>query len=73
MRMLRKGQKCEWRGCEEDAVVLACGRKDYWDSGEYRHPKVGVYCMDHSLTVEKEGYPEYTVECPNCGCGFGVN
>jgi hypothetical protein len=63
MRRLRKGQKCEHTGCDEPAECLAAGRKGV----------VGVYCLNHALEVEDEDRPEYIVDCPNCGCGFGVN
>ena len=65
MRVLRKGQKCEYEDCNKPAVFLAKGRTE--------HPSVGVYCTVHSMMVADEDWPEYTADCPNCGCGFGVN
>lgn len=64
MRILRKGQKCENKDCNQDATCLAYSRYQ---------KKVGVYCTWHANLVVDEDYPEYDVECPNCGCGFGVN
>ena len=65
MRVLRKGQKCEYEDCNEPAEFPAKGRTE--------HPNVGVYCTVHSMMVADEDWPEYMVDCPNCGCGFGVN
>lgn len=73
MRVLRKGPTCEYEGCERPATEIAAGRKSYSECSEKRHGGVGVYCSVHALMVADEGRPEYTVDCPNCGCAFGVN
>lgn len=64
MRRLRKGQKCEYKGCDRDAEYIAYSR--------YLR-QVGVYCDWHTTRVTDEDSPEYEVDCPNCGCNFGVN
>lgn len=64
MKRLRKGQKCQYKDCEEVALWLAYSRHE---------KKVGAYCDFHYYQVLDEDYPEYGVDCPNCGCGFGVN
>lgn len=72
MRRLRKGQKCEWPGCDKDAEYIAAGR----DTTYHVPPRpqvIGVYCEEHATLVANEDYPEYEVMCPNCGCNFGVN
>jgi hypothetical protein len=62
---LKNNMKCEWEHCTEKATVIACGRT--------KHNCIGVYCDTHADLVTDEGHPEYAVECPNCGCHFGVN
>lgn len=72
-RRLLKNMKCEYEDCNELAEFLACGRKDRYGGEGGGRPGVGVYCGFHSRYVMEEGMPEYTVGCPNCDCGFGVN
>lgn len=67
--MKRLTDRCEYEGCSKKAEYLAKGRDDRGGG----HPKIGSYCELHAHMVEDEGRPEYTVSCPNCGCGFGVN
>jgi hypothetical protein len=62
---------CEFDGCGEPATDLAKGRRHF--SGNPGHPRVGNYCTKHADVVADEGDPEYVVDCPNCGCQFGVN
>ncbi len=64
MKHLRKGQKCEWEDCKEEATVLV-----YWK----RNDKLLRLCDYHAAIVVDDRRPEYTVDCPNCGCRFGVN
>jgi hypothetical protein len=72
-RRLLKNHKCEYEGCEELAKYIAAGREARYYNEGGGHPGVGLYCAFHSGVVMEEGMPEYTVGCPNCGCGFGVN
>ena len=61
---------CQWKGCDRPATQLACGQDDWQGGG---HPTPAMYCEEHAGQVKDEGCPEYTVDCPNCGCRFGVN
>jgi hypothetical protein len=64
MKHLHKGQKCQWQGCEKEAVVLAYDRVD----------KVIMACCEvHAEQAAERDYPEYHANCPNCNCEFGVN
>jgi hypothetical protein len=64
MKQLKKGTKCEWKGCRKNAIVLA------WDNVD----KVLLLCCeDHAYEAADRGHPEYVVNCPNCNCKFGVN
>lgn len=56
--------KCQWDHCDQPATQVAYGR---------RRREIGVYCEAHADRVIDQDMPEYTVSCPNCGCGFGVN
>ena len=61
--------KCAYEGCNKLATHIACGRD--WD--KTGHPNVACYCSHHANIVSDERSPEYIVDCPNCGCAFGVN
>lgn len=61
--------KCQYEGCSSLATHIAQGRM----RDNNGHPKVAVYCEDHAINVADELWPEYNVDCPNCGCMFGVN
>ena len=69
-RKLMKGSLCEHEDCDRPATAIACGRRYGNLPG---HPEPGVYCELHANEVVGEGSPEYVDDCPNCGCGFGVN
>jgi len=56
---------CAFEGCENVATEVVKGRTG--------HPDIGAYCEAHAQEVEVEENPEYVVDCPNCGCRFGVN
>ena len=63
--------QCAFEDCDQPATVVACGRKR-WDKDE-GHPHAACYCRTHANEVVDEGSPEYSADCPNCGCEFGVN
>ena len=63
--------QCQWEGCYETATHIACGRWTCTGNGGHQIP--GCYCKAHAQAVADEAYPEYTEECPNCGCKFGVH
>ena len=74
MRAIKIGEICEFKGCMKRAEFLAQGRKNYLSKNDKtRHAEVGVFCEEHAVSVQEEGNPEYTTECPNCACLFGVN
>ncbi len=56
--------ECRFPGCKKDAIFLAAGILN-------NQPK--FYCEEHAVAIADEGNPEYIVDCPNCGCKFGVN
>jgi len=56
---------CAFGGCTAPADGLALGR--------LAHGRVASFCGAHRGTVADEGSPEYVVDCPHCGCLFGVN
>lgn len=62
--------KCSYERCNEQATHIACGREYFTDTP---HHNTDCYCFLHACMVAKENSPEYTVDCPNCGCAFGVN
>lgn len=64
--------KCQYEGCDQPATHIACGRKSY-DPESPHHENAGVYCEPHANDVSGERWPEYTADCPNCGCVSGVN
>jgi hypothetical protein len=66
-----KGKKCQYEDCDQDAEVVARGRKGWY--GEKGHPEPNFYCLTHGRMVSDEGSPEYVASCPNCDCIFGVN
>jgi len=56
--------KCEQVGCENEAISLVYSRSS----------KVVLrLCDGCGDLVKEQGAPEYGVDCPNCGCEFGVN
>ena len=55
---------CEWPGCLEMATDMVYNK---------RAMAVFHYCRHHADYVSNFDNPEYTVDCPNCGCVFGVN
>lgn len=73
VREVKSGEKCQFEGCEAEATQVACGRAANESYGPAGHPRPNVYCDAHGYQVSDERSPEYIVECPNCGCGFGVN
>lgn len=68
-------RKCAYKGCRRLATTLACGTSAgsrVESSDEGRHPTPAWYCAEHAQEVADEGYPEYIVDCPCCGCLLGV-
>jgi len=63
---------CAFEDCEKPAEFIACGRESY-DEDRPGHFKPACYCREHMAEVIDERSPEYTAECPNCKCMFGVN
>ena len=55
---------CQYPGCNNKATCIAYGRSE-------KEPK--LYCDAHAEVVCDQQAPEYVVNCPNCGCSFGVN
>ena len=68
MTELKPGTKCQFEGCDQPATDLATGR----EGSNYTY-KLGAYCSDHAWEIAEIDSPEYNVDCPNCGCRFGVN
>lgn len=62
---------CSFPECSEDARVPGAGRLIH-DEPETGRPKPAMYCNAHASTVAYEGFPEYTTNCPNCGCRYGI-
>lgn len=62
--------KCHWPGCGQMAIEIATASRLYWRDTE---GAVGLYCADHGRDIASTDNPEYLVNCPNCGCHFGVN
>ena len=60
--------KCEYEGCDKEAVQQATGNRDFEKS-----VTVKWYCEEHAYLVADKDSPEYHTTCPNCGCRFGVN
>jgi len=63
--------KCQYEECDKPATHIASGRKTYDHKGGHSEPN--FYCEEHAEVVTEERFPEYVVNCPNCGCMFGVN
>lgn len=61
---------CMYHNCELPATTLACEKINKW--GDYRD-EIGMFCEEHARKVADTRIPEYIVDCPNCGCIFGVN
>ncbi len=55
--------KCQYEGCKRNATHIASDRRKI----------VRLYCETHADWVADDDIPEYVVNCPNCGCRFGVN
>lgn len=58
--------ECQHTGCQEEATRTV-QPVPYVDG-------VGRYCDKHAEAILGEVRPraEYVVDCPNCGCEFGV-
>lgn len=63
-RELKKGDKCEYQDCENEAEDMVYSR----------NLKKVIFCCDpHADSVLDEQSPEYWDSCENCGCRQGVN
>jgi len=67
-RRLVPGEKCEQPGCDRLADVIV------YDENV---PALRAACEEHGDEIVERGKtgvgsPEYNVDCPNCGCHFGV-
>ncbi len=58
------GDACSF-GCGHPATDVAKGRIP-------GHDKPAVYCVDDAISMARSHGSEYVVNCPNCGCMFGV-
>jgi len=65
--------KCKYEGCKVKATAYAFRRNVRLDKKDLGRFGINKYCSYHAAVVIEEGTPEYEVECPKCGCMFGVN
>ena len=56
--------RCSFEECPKQATGLAYSRKK---------EKVVKVCHEHALIIVEEDAPEYTTNCPHCGCFIPVN
>lgn len=68
--MENKVKMCRFEDCNKEATTFACERNYL---GKIGHEVAAWYCEKHAYVVTGEGHPEYVVDCPACGCQFGVN
>lgn len=59
--------ECKFHNCTNHATFIASGRTRQGDC------VTGRFCSEHFPQVVAANHPEYVVDCPNCGCKFGVN
>jgi hypothetical protein len=64
MKVVFEHTRCEVDGCTKLAALVVFSRLQ---------GKVICVCGEHYSEVIEEKSPEYTVVCPNCGCGIPVN
>lgn len=57
-------ENCAYKGCNKQATTLAYSKN---------MSKIVKCCKSHAENIAKEGHPEYTAKCPNCGCWMPVN
>lgn len=65
--------QCKYEGCEKEAAQLAMGRDRFTFPESRISMEIDNYCAAHASVVASYDDPEYIVDCPNCGCKFGVN
>lgn len=63
------GNLCSHSGCKNSATRPAAPHES--DNGEKQ--ALPWYCEKHAKEVSESKNPEYVVDCPACGCSFGVN
>lgn len=56
--------RCEYAQCRRTGCVWV------WDRREKR---LRLCCAEHAELIVMADWPEYDVNCPKCGCLFGVN
>ena len=66
-----RGGRCRFEDCKEKATHIASGSAT--SLNPEHHPVPNIYCEKHAYIIADEHTPEYTTDCPNCGCKFGVN
>jgi hypothetical protein len=66
--------RCSFAGCTAPATHIACGRGygDREDRTAMYPPAPAAYCEGHARQVAGEHVARFLVDCPNCGCLFGV-
>lgn len=64
MRVRELEGGCEYEGCTNKADHVVYDREE---------EVVKCLCSIHEYEVADSQAPEYIVDCPNCGCKFGVN
>lgn len=55
--------KCSVAGCANDATVLVA---------DSQYSETVVCCEKHAQEIDQLSHSEYSAECPNCHCRFGV-
>lgn len=63
---LEDGSKCSYPNCDQIAVCVANGYLEGVEQTEF-------YYEANADKIINAHRPEYVVDCPNCGRGFGVN
>lgn len=60
---------CDFKGCRRVAKRWA---DSFEGVGDERLGEAAAYCEQHASKIALGDNPEYIVDCPNCGCRFGV-
>jgi hypothetical protein len=65
---------CQYENCGQPATHIACAQEAAClMAGVKYRDKPRCFCQKHAEAVSVQTHPEYTCECPNCHCIFGVN
>lgn len=76
IRITQMTKTCQFKGCAKKATIIAATRQEYYfhdKQEEVENLLLGCYCREHAVEIQCSSSPEYTTECPNCGCQMGVN